>query len=185
MWWIKATGALLTVGAGTLLGLEVAARWARRPRRVGELRSALALLESEMAVGRTPLPEAAARVAALAPGTEAAGFFHRLAADLKAGAPAAAAWRRAAGTLAGESDRVILLLAPRLHREEAADLEPFALLGGVIGTTGLDDQLKHLALARERLANREREAAAEAARLVPLYRYAGLASGLLLALLLV
>lgn len=183
MWWIKAAGAALTVGGGAFLGLEVAARWARRPHRLAELRSALALLETEMAVGRTPLPEAAARVAALAPGPEVAGFFCRLAADLQAGEPADGAWRRRAAELTG-MDRAVDLLARRLRQEEAADLEPFAFLGGVIGATGLDDQLKHLQLARERLAGRERQADAEAARLVPLYRYAGVAAGLLVALLL-
>ncbi len=185
MWWIKAAGALLTMGTTALLGVDVAARWGRRPRRLGEFRSALVLLETEMAVGRTPLPDAAARVAALVPGSDAAGFFHRLACALSAGAPADAAWRRAAEDLVAGEDQGVTLLAPRLRREEAADLEPFIFLGGVIGATGLDDQLKHLQLARERLADRECRAAAEAARLVPLYRYAGLAAGLLVVLLLV
>ncbi|MGE5552794.1 MAG: hypothetical protein ACM3XZ_02580 [Betaproteobacteria bacterium] len=184
MWWLKAMGVLLTVGAGALLGLEVAARWGRRPRRLLELRSALALLETEMTVGRTPLPEAAEHVASLAPGVEVERFFHQLALDLKAGESAEVAWRRGAEGLI-PTDQTLVLLARRLTREEAADLEPFVLLGGVIGATGLDDQLKHLQLARERLAGRERLATEEAARLVPLYRYAGVAAGLLVALLLV
>jgi stage III sporulation protein AB len=183
MWWLKAAGAVFTVGGGALLGFEVAARWARRPRRLAGLRSALALLETEIAVGRTPLPEAAGRIAALVADPEVARFFRRLAADLRAGEPADEAWRRRAVGLTG-TDRVVDLLVRRLRQEEAADLDPFAFLGGVIGATGLDDQLKHLQLAQERLAARERQAEAEAVRLAPLYRYAGAAGGLLVVLLL-
>lgn len=182
--WLKVVGALLTVGAGTALGLDVAARWAQRPRRVSHLRSALALLETEMAVGRTPLPEAADRVARLAPGREVPDFFVRLAAELRGGATADAAWRRAALTLTGNRPEAPGLLS-RLAQEEAADLEPFTFLGGVIGASDLADQLKHLALAKERLAARERQAAADAGRLVPLCRYAGLAAGAVVALLLI
>lgn len=181
--WLKALGAVLTVGAGAALGLEVAGRYSRRPRRLAEFRAALALLETEMAVGRTPLPQAAAHVAALAAGPEVAGFFRRLAEDLSGGTPAGAAWTTALADLpAGQAESSWLRL--RLGREEAADLEPFALLGGVIGATDLADQQKHLALARERLAGREAQALEEARRLTPIYRYAGLAAGLLVALLL-
>ncbi|HHW14273.1 MAG TPA: hypothetical protein GXX28_04970, partial [Firmicutes bacterium] len=147
-------------------------------------RSALALLETEMAVGRTPLPQAAERVAQSAPGPEAGSFFQRLAAQLTAGLPAEIAWRNAAAEVA-RGDEEAYLVAPGLRAREAEDLEPLALLGGVIGATDLSDQLKHLALARERLANREAQAAEEARRLVPVFRYGGLAAGLLLTLLLV
>lgn len=174
----------MTAGAGAALGVVVALRWSERPRRLSGLRSALALLETEMAVGRTPLPQAAERVAALASEGKAAEFFGRLAGHLQAGMPAEQAWGEAAAHLA-EADPVARLLAPRVEREAEADLEAFIFLGHVIGTSDLADQLKHLGLARERLAGRERQAAEEAARLAPLCRYAGLSAGLLLVLLLI
>ncbi len=182
--WVKTAGALLTVAAGAALGLKAAGRWERRPRRLSEFRSALALLETEMAVGRTPLPRAADRVARSAVGAAASAFFQRLAVDLTAGTPAEVAWRNALAE-AARGDAEAYFVAPGLRSREAEDLEPVALLGGVIGATDLADQLKHLALARERLAHREAEAAEEARRMGPVFRYGGVAAGLLLTLLLV
>jgi stage III sporulation protein AB len=182
--WLKAVGALCTVAAGTAGGWELAARWVARARRLADLRSALALLETEMAVGRTPLPEAAAHVAALAPGSAVAHFFRDVAGELARGEPADRAWRASAAALRPTPDG-LGQLSPQLGAEEAADLEPLLLLAGVIGATDLADQLKHLGLARERLAGREAQAAEVARRLAPVYRYAGLAVGVLVALLLV
>lgn len=182
--WCKAAGALLTVTAGAALGWKAAGRWERRPRRLAEFRSALALLETEMAVGRTPLPRAAGQVARSVSGPAAAPFFRRLAAELTAGLPSDAAWRAALAEVA-RGDAEAYFVAPGLRAREVEDLEPVALLGGVIGATDLADQLKHLALARERLANRETQAAEEARRMGPVFRYGGLAAGLLLTLLLV
>lgn len=183
LWWLKWAGAALTTGAGALIGLELAGRWSRRPRRLAGFRTALTLLETEMVVGRTPLPEAAERVAALAP-DEAARFFRELAEGLRRGLPASEAWRRAVSSLpVGPAES--FPPAAQLRREERADLGPLSLLGEVIGLTDLTDQLKHLQLARERLGEREREASAAAGRFAPLCRYLGLAVGLLVALLLI
>ncbi|MGE5507996.1 MAG: hypothetical protein ACM3RP_05900 [Chitinophagales bacterium] len=183
-WALALLGAALTTGSGLLLGLEAAARWRARPARLAQLAAALALLETEMAVGRTPLPEAARHVAGLAGGSEAAAFFRRLADGLRRGQPGAAAWRDAGGLLR-PGEPPWFLFRTQLAAEEEADLEPFLLLGEVIGATDLADQLKHLALARERLSARERQAVAAADRLAPVCRYAGLAAGLLVALVLV
>lgn len=167
-----------------LLGLEAASRWRARAGRLAELAAVLSLLETEMAVGRTPLPAAARHVATLATGPATAAFFRRLAEGLAQGQPGAVAWRRS-GEALRPGNQPWFLFRRQLAVEEAADLEPFLILGEVIGATDLADQLKHLGLARERLASRERQAAATADRLAPVCRYAGLAGGLVIVLLLV
>jgi stage III sporulation protein AB len=183
-WLLLLVGAALTSGSGFLLGLDAAARWRARPVRLAELSAALSFLETEMAVGRTPLPQAARHVAALAGETPTAAFFRSLADGLMRGEAGAEAWRRAGAGLA-PGRPPWFLLRRQLILEERADLEPFLLLGEVIGASDLTDQLRQLALTRERLASRERQAAAAAERLAPLCRYTGLAGGLIIALLLV
>jgi stage III sporulation protein AB len=63
-------------------------------------------------------------------------------------------------------------------------LEVLLGLSEVLGASGRADQVRHLALARERLAGQEARAAAERARYERLARYMGVLSGAALVLIL-
>jgi hypothetical protein len=58
---LKFLGAVLVLFAGTMFGFFQALQYARRPRQIRELITALQRLETEIVYGYTPLPEAAKR----------------------------------------------------------------------------------------------------------------------------
>lgn len=161
------------IGAGQLIGLGMAAQFRRRPEELRALQSALLLLETEITYTATPLPEALGRAAQQSsfPAQElfssAAGLMQQ-----RRGVTAAEAWDEAlaqikGGTALRKSDLLIL------HN-----------LGAALGASSIGEQEKHLRLAREQLRQEENRAEGERARCEPIYRYGGLLTGLLLAVLL-
>ncbi|HLN65194.1 MAG TPA: stage III sporulation protein AB, partial [Symbiobacteriaceae bacterium] len=78
-------------------------------------------------------------------------------------------WQRGAGGTALRPDDLAVLMA----------------LAGVLGASGRADQVRHLALARERLAGEEARAQEERQRYERLARYLGVLSGAALVLILI
>lgn len=170
---LKLIGAIMVVGAGGLGGLSIAGNYSRRPKELRALRSALQMLETEIEYNATCLPEAFQQVSARCD-KSAALLFSEAAAKLseQSGITAAEAWEKA---------------IKKYHQSTAlssGDLSILRNLGGTLGVSDREDQIKHLRLAMEQL-NAETAVAEEAAkRNVKLWSYLGFLGGLLIVLLL-
>ncbi|HHY36660.1 MAG TPA: stage III sporulation protein AB [Firmicutes bacterium] len=168
---LKLTGALLLILACGLLGNNVARAYAQRPRLLRSLQSALQHLETEINYGATPLPDALAAVAAAAD-PQIAPFFHRVRGFLlePGGKGLEEAWTR------GLEELVFFTVL------NARDLEPLATLGGVLGGSDRQDQVKHLQLTREQLKGMEQQAREISGKNERMWRYLGFLFGAMLIL---
>lgn len=170
----KLVGSVLIMGATTYAGWAVAARYARRPEQIRDLQTGLAVLQTEVEYGATPLPEALERAARVS-GSAVGPLFSECARQLGQGdgATAGEALERALNTAAG---------ATYLGPEE---LSAMRALAGVLGASGRADQIRHLQLARHRLEAEEARARDERQRYERMARYLGVLSGAALVLILV
>lgn len=166
-------GSLLVILATGGSGLLVASNYRRRPRELAALRSGLQLLETEIVYGATPLPQALHQVATGLEGT-AAALYDEAAAGLAGGQgiTASEGWGRALQRVYPASALL------------AEDLEALRLLGLSLGGSDRQDQVKHLALCRERLGHLEGQARERAQRYAQVWSYAGVLTGLLIVLVL-
>jgi len=170
---LKLVGAAMVVAASGLSGMAVAGNYSRRPRELRSLRSALQMLETEVAYGATKLAEAMSQVAdrcdnAVAP------LFSLSAAELSSIAciTAAEAWGKSLDSYYPGS-----ALKPQ-------DLLILRNLGSSLGISGREDQIKHLRLAMEQIEAETAVAEEEAARNVKLWSYLGFLGGLVVVLVL-
>lgn len=170
----KLLGGALILGCTTYAGWQVAGRYARRPAELRDLQTALAVLQTEVEYGATPLPEALAG-AARAGGSAVGPLFAATAAKLAAGG----------GITPGEAMRGALLDSAGRLSLQPSDLQVLLALAEVLGASGRQDQVRHLALARERLAGAEARAQEERTKYERLARYAGVLAGAALVLILV
>jgi stage III sporulation protein AB len=169
----KIVGSALILGCSSYAGWQVAGRYARRPLELRDLQTALAVLQTEVEYGATPLPEALL-AAARAGGPSVGPLFAGTAARLAEGG----------GITPGEALREAAAeWAPKTALREA-DLAAVGALAEVLGASGRSDQVRHLALARHRLAAEEARAMEERARYEKLARYMGVLSGAALVLIL-
>lgn len=169
---VKLLGSALILGATSMVGWQVAAGYARRPSQLRDLQTALAVLQTEIEYAATPLPEALG-AAALAAGGSVAPLFLGTAERLAQGQGETAgdAMRQAVSELEGAT-----ALAPQ-------DLAVLLALASVLGATGRADQVRHLQLARERLAGEEVRARDERQRYERVAKYLGVLSGAALVLI--
>ncbi|HWI51835.1 MAG TPA: stage III sporulation protein SpoIIIAB [Symbiobacteriaceae bacterium] len=169
----KLIGGMLICGATSFAGWQIGGNYARRPAQIRDLQTALAVLQTEVEYGATPLPEAL-KSAAGATGAAVAPLFLQTAERLLAGG----------GITPGDAMRAVLAeeLAGTALRPE--DLDVMRALARVLGASGREDQVRHLALTRERLAGLEAQAAEQRSRYEKLARYAGVLSGAALVLIL-
>jgi stage III sporulation protein AB len=170
---LKWIGATLILFAGTAYGFAQAARYAKRPKELRQLSSALLTLESEIVYGLSPLPSALSRVASSVPKpvsylfSEASERMNdsaqeRTAGDCWSGA-VAAVWAR---TSLREPEKASLLaLAPTL------------------GLTDRDDQAKHIRLAVSQLRSEEETAREEQVRYGKMWKSLGALSAALVVIL--
>ncbi|MGE5559790.1 MAG: stage III sporulation protein SpoIIIAB [Chloroflexota bacterium] len=171
---LKLLGSGLLVLATTAFGMAVAANYARRPAELRLCVTGLELLETQIGYTSTPLPEALPRVAAALHGP-VSRLFSLTARALASGR----------GFTAGEA---WLMAIDRIWDRSAmndADRELLAALGPHLGASDREDQVKHLALARQRLAAAGSEAEAVAAREGRLWRNLGVLAGAAVALVLI
>lgn len=168
----KLVGGLLVVGASSGTGFAVAGNLARRPTALRQLATAMALLATEVGYGQ-PLPTALPS-AGRAAGSLAAALFGGAAQRLTGGG----------GVTAGQALRAALdAVFPDSPLAEA-DREPMLALAAVLGASGREDQLRHLALCQQRLAALAEAAEAQRQRYERVARYSGVLAGLALVLLL-
>lgn len=169
---LKLLGALLLIGAGTGFGLLKARRLADRPAQIRRLVRMLNQLETEIAFGYTPLPEALARIGRHGADPLAA-LFREAAGRLKEGERAVAdAWGQAVENAWGRT---------AMKRGEK---EVLLTLGHTLGATDRDDQARHLRLAVKQLETLEPDAAEEQRKYEKMWKSLGILGGALIAVLL-
>lgn len=169
---VKLIGAVLIMAATTHLGWQVAGTYARRPRHLRHLQTGLAVLQTEIEYGATPLPDALAATARAA-GPQVGLIFQRTATLLQKGG----------GMTAGDALRNALAQTQGQTALAQPDQEVLLALAAVLGSTGRQDQVRHLALARQRLAGEEARAEEHRQRYERLARYLGVLSGAALVLI--
>lgn len=171
---LKLLGSSLIVLATTTFGWLVAANYARRPVELRLCVAGLELLETQIGYAATPLPEALPRVAAaLRP--PIARLFSLTARALGSGR----------GLTAGEAwEAALERVWPRTALTDS-DRDLLVALGPHLGASDREDQVKHLALARQRLSAACAEAESLAAREGRLWRNLGALAGLAIALVLI
>jgi stage III sporulation protein AB len=169
----KLIGAVMVIVAAGLAGMALANAYARRPKELRQMRSALQMLETEIAYTATLLPDAFSQIS-LRCEQAVARLFDRAAAELKkmSGCTAREAWEAgineySVGTALTESDLSIL-----------------RNLGNSLGVSDQTDQVKHLHLAMEQLKATVEKAEEEATRNVKLWNYLGFLGGLMVVLIL-
>lgn len=170
----KLIGSALIIGATTCAGWAAAARYAKRPAQLRDLQTGLAILQTEVEYGATPLPEALER-AARAAGPPVGAIFAECASRL----------RRGGGATAGEALEAALDAAAGATYLGPEELSAMRALGAVLGASGRADQIRHLQLARRRLEAEEARARDERQRYERMARYLGVLSGAALVLILV
>lgn len=169
---VKLLGAALVVGSAALIGNTMARNYSERPRQLAEIASAFAVLETEISYVRTPLAEALVRACGTRRGVGTRVF--RLAADLI----------RSSELLPGEAWRTAVHRVYPWSALAPEDRDALLAFGETLGACGAEDQLRHLALARERLRANEVRARDEAERMARMWRYLGVTVGAMVALLL-
>ncbi len=169
---LKLIGALLIVGACGYTGFAVAKKYRLRPKELRFLRSALQMLETEIAYGATPLPDAFELVAARCDKSVAALFA--LTKELLVGGD---------GITAGEAWNEALNRFQRKSALNSGDAAILRSLGVNLGISDREDQIKHLHLAQEQLRTEAAKAEDEAAKNVKLYNYLGFLGGLTIVLI--
>jgi len=169
---LKLIGAMLVVGAAALIGFTMALHYRRRPQQIRQLMHALQRLETEIAYGLTPLPEAFQSIARQIADPLAA-LFRRAAERLLAadGAPTRDIWSETVNEVWKRTS----LGAP----EREAVLQ----LGGVLGLSDRDDQIKHLRLAVGQLAAEEEQSREEHRRYGKMWKSLGVLIGALIVIL--
>lgn len=154
------------------VGWQVANGYGRRTRQLRELNSALSLLQTEIGYGAVPLPEAF-RHAAAGAAPEIAALLVESADRLEQGG----------GCTAGEALRASVLAGGEATALKEEDLQVLLALAPALGASGRSEQVRHIALARERLAAAEGRARDEQQRFERVARYLGLLGGAALALI--
>ncbi|TEB06651.1 stage III sporulation protein SpoAB [Pelotomaculum schinkii] len=168
---LKFFGAAMVIAASGLSGLAVAGSYARRPRELRALRSALQMLETEIMYGATRLPEALDTVASRC--DQLVGpLFKQAGVELAAmsGVSAAEAWEKALAKYYPAS-----ALKPSDHSILIG-------LGRSLGRSDCADQVKHLRLAMEQVAQEAANAEEDASRNVKMWSYLGFLGGLVFVL---
>lgn len=171
---LKLVGAALVLLASGAFGFIVAGIYSRRPAELRSFAAGLELLETEISYALTPLPMALANAATSLRGP-AARLFAYVARRLANGPgdTAAEVWQRG-----------IARVWPRTALT-AGDRDILWALGAHLGVSDREDQVKHLALARQRLSAACTEADAQAAKDGKLWRSLGILGGAAIVLVLI
>lgn len=169
---IKLLGACLILVATTVIGFQLARVVADRPRQIRQLRSALAIMETEIGYGTRPLVQTCQQIALREKGS-VAQLFHKSAEYLANmdGASTYECLQRAIEenwkqTSLGQAEKTILLSLAR-----------------VLGMSDREDQLSHLALAMVNLQVEETKAREEQGQYEKMYKTMGVLAGALVVIL--
>ena len=169
---IKIAGVVLVVGASGVIGNIVARGYSERPRQLAELISAFTLLETEISYAKTPLSEALLRSGGCK-NSVVGRMFKTASSQIASGDQSPGqAWEVAVGYAYSVS-----ALTPE-------DRDALLAFGAKLGSCNSTDQLKHIALVRERLRRSEVHARERAEQTARMWRYLGITIGAMIALLL-
>lgn len=188
-------GGGLVMGTATFVGWSLASRLSGRPRELRALQTAVAVLQSEIEWGQTPLPTAL-RSAATAAGGRVAALLSDAAALMEARVAVAEGGALTEGSGAVANDPNAHALSPKEALRQALlthgprtsltaeDLGILGALAPILGATGKQDQIRHLALAATRLAGAEGIARANLERYERLARWGPVLVGAAIVLIL-
>lgn len=166
---LKLLGAALIVLAGAMIGHIKARRLADRPAQIRRFIRVLQQLETEIAYGFTPLPEAMHKLAQQT-AEPLSSLFAGIATKLRSGS----------GLTVKESwEQAVMERWPYTAMQEG-EQDILLQLGSSLGTTDREDQLKHLHLASSQLGSMESEAAEEQRRFEKMWRSLGVLGGALI-----
>jgi stage III sporulation protein AB len=171
---IKLIGSLIIIISSALIGFLMGGYYRDRPRQLRELQSGLNMLETEIAYSQTPLPQALSRVSRRISRPIGTVFAHTAEILMrKSGLTASEAWSISLNRLYNKSS---------LRRGDCEILEN---LGGYLGASDKEDQIKHLKLAISQLKDMEYLAEDERRKNERIWNYLGVLSGLMLVLLII
>jgi stage III sporulation protein AB len=169
---IKLIGALMIIGASTMIGLYRAKAYAERPRQIRQLIHAVNRLATEIGYGSTPLPDA----------------LGKLAQQMQR--PLDRMFQEAAERLGRERNATVRQVWQEtvdrywgLTAMKAPEKEAFIELGSTLGVSDRDNQLKFLELAKSQLQHEEAAAREEQVRFEKLSRTLGVLGGALIVIL--
>lgn len=171
---LKFLGSVVVILSCTLIGMTIASNYRRRPEEIRALRNALQILETEIAYGATPLPDALALVAERCD-NRVALLFKRASDELftMRGVTAREAWLMAINDYYPKS---------ALNQSDRAILQE---LGNALGISDREDQVKHLTLTKEQLQLAQAKAEDASAKNTKVYNYLGFLGGLTIVLILI
>ena len=169
----KMLGVLLIIGGCGCYGLMSASRLHKRVEQLLSMRLALACLENEISYLRTPLPTALSR-AADSSGEPARSLFAGISQDLQTrdGITIDEAWQHNLDSLSRRADL------------NSQDLELLQIVSPQLGMSGVEEQVKLLAMVQEQLKVQEGQARLEEDSGRKLRIYGGFAFGATVVLLL-
>lgn len=169
---LKFVGAVLILGTATLFGYMQALHYARRPKQIRLMISALQRMETEIVYALTPLSEAMLSLSkqVTAPLSQ---LFLLTAERLKEseGASTREVWQ--------QTVREVWRSSSMKQPEQDIVLQ----LGTVLGLTDRADQVKHLKLAVSQLQTEEQESREEQKRFEKMWKSMGLLIGALIVIL--
>lgn len=170
---MRIVGAILVIGASTLLGVLVANNYRERPRLLQDLALAVEMLRSQISYSMSPLPAAFRAVAGMSRGTVAA-LFDEAARLMESGdgLTGSEAWNAAVDSV---------LSAMPLDADELLLVRD---VGRPLGISDRSDQEKHLSLSAENVRRQLARVQETAARSARLWCYLGISGGAILVLLL-
>lgn len=164
---VKITGTILLIASFGLVGHLVAESFTRRPRELRQIQSALQMLETEMAYGASPLPEALGRISQFC-GEPVKSICRTAETQLRSGR----------GVTAGEAwVAAVNQVFPDTVLSEA-DRQALVDFGATLGISDREDQMKHLKLTREQLKREETRADEDGEKSARMWKYLGLLTGL-------
>ncbi len=166
---LRLFGFVAIVVASTLAGNLVAGSFSSRVKELGQLRTGLHLLGTEVKYAMSALPEAFTRVAQ-GVSLPVRRIFTEAAARLASGE----------GLTAGEAWEAAVRSVAWVTALDSGDVEVLLALAPYLGVTDREDQERHLLLVEDRLEAREAEAARDRAASERMWRYLGILGGLAL-----
>ena len=171
---LKLLGSVIIVASCGMAGLLKARVYIRRPSELRALRSALQILETEIAYAASPLAKAFQTVAACSE-NNVADLFKAASQELL----------RMSGQTAGEAwDKALAVFYPQTALTHS-DLSILRNFGSTLGISDREDQIKHLRLTQEQLKAETEKADEEAGRNAKIWNYFGFFGGIVAVLILV
>ena len=171
---LKIIGGMAIILAGFVAGRFMGYRHIQRTRELQEFFSTLHMLETEIGYGHTLLPLAAERLAEITP-EPLREFYARFRKYLESyqGLTADQAWQRVIAETAGN-----FCMRPE-------DWEVLQQYGRALGSSGGEDQIRHLKVAQKRLEILASNSREEAQKMSRLWNYVGVLTSMAVVILLI